>query len=453
VDKGQIHFESRQYGTLEITNTSESRLRNIRGKEISLLFQETHASLNPSLKVGIQISRAMRWHQHLGKSEAREKTLDLIQKLNFEKPELIFNSLPYELSGGMAQRINLGLAIANEPILLIADECTSSLDQKNETHIISLLKEHVSKTGSSLIFISHDLNLMKEITGDILFMDQGRFSSSTKNGQNQSESLKIKSGGKNEVGPILTGIQEDNGKEYWIRIQDLSKEFQLSKDFWNYQSGKITALKKISFRVEKGNSLGVYGPSGSGKSTLGRIILGLIQPSSGSVQLNGYDPDDLRGKQNKSFRKDHQVVFQDVTLSLNPYKSVNYHLEEPLIIHNIGSKNERAQKILEAITKLNLPKELLERFPHQLSVGQRQRVLFGRAIILKPKMLVLDEAFSSLDQENKNEMMSLLKELKSKFGTQFIFISHDLEQLMGICDHFLELKEGEIVARNMSLKT
>ncbi len=399
-------------------------MNQVRGNEIALMMQETHAALNPSRKAGHIIEQMMEKEARL--SSKKETTLSLLRELNFPEPEKVYDSLPSELSGGMAQRINLAIAIAGNPQVLIADECTSSLDEENAGIIMDLLLNEVKQKSLSLIFISHDLGLMKSITRNVMKMENGKLARASVEAPSQ------------ERAPISK--QKPSNEGPWLEIKDLNIDFYTSSDLWKWKKEKKAVLKDFSIEINKGQSLGIFGESGSGKSTLAKLILGLIEPDQGSIRLNGRSPFSQTLREKKAFYRENQLVLQELTLSLNPLKTVLFHLREPLRIHGISDKQD--EKIHELLNKVNLGKDILKRYPHQLSVGQRQRLLMARAMILEPKVLVLDEAVSSLDRENKKEILEILKKLKEEKQTHLIFIAHEKEILEDVCERIIELKEG-----------
>ncbi len=424
IDSGKIRFESKRFGLVDLLHLSNEQMNQIRGNEISLMMQETHAALNPSRRVGHIIEQMMEKEARV--ISKKETTLSLLRELNFPEPEKVYDSLPSELSGGMAQRVNLAIAITGNPQILIADECTSSLDEENASIIMDLLLNEVKQKSLSLIFISHDLGLMRSITGNIMKMENGKLLPAMVENPNQ------------EPIPVMT--QKPLNDDPWLEIKDLRIDFHASSDLWKWKKKKKTVLKDFSIEIKKGQSLGIYGESGSGKSTLAKLILGLIEPDQGSIRVNGKNPFSQTLKEKKAFYLENQLVQQELTLSLNPLKTVLFHLREPLRIHGISDK--RDEKVKELVNKVNLGTDILKRYPHQLSVGQRQRVLMARAMILEPKVLVLDEAVSSLDQENKREILEILKKHKEEKQTHLIFIAHEKEILEDICERIIELKEG-----------
>ncbi len=431
LEAGDAHFQSEQFGRIDLLKLEEKKLQKIRGKELTLLFQETNAALNPSLRIGKQIARTIKRHSDLSTSDCKIKALDLLKDLNFESPEKDALKFPHELSGGMAQRVNVANAMANEPSLIIADECTSSLDQENDSLIIDLLKSQVESKGLSVLFISHDEKILKKSANKIFVLEDGEIREQTPQSDEKPDQ---------DVAFFSGWRPTEEGSEPWLEVRDLTMEFG-SGGLFSSKKDRSPALRNIDLKVSEGRSLGIFGRSGAGKSTLGKLFLDLINPTSGEILIDG----NQFGKDQKRSRKDYQIVFQELTLSMNPFKSICFHLLEPLKIHGIGSSSEQMELVRKVLSLLNLPEEILDRFPHQLSVGQRQRVLLGRCLVLSPKVIVLDEAVSSLDKKNKQEIISILKELKQNQGVRFILISHEIPAIEELCDQVIELEKGSLI--------
>ena len=330
----------------------------------------------------------------------------------------------------MAQRINLALALAGDPSILIADESTSSLDKENQIAIIEILKDISKERSIAILFISHDINVLKELTSKILVLENGALRKFSFNESHQ-DGIKHR---------LAKSVIESS--DPWLEIENLKKEFSSSSKMWGFDKSGQKVLDGVNIRVVNGQSLGIFGESGAGKSTLAKLILGLDESSEGKVRINGIDPWNETARGGNRFYKDHQIVFQELTLSMNPLKSVRFHLEEPLLIHGLSAgKTDKVSSVMEM---MNLENAILDKLPHQLSVGQRQRVLLARALILEPKVLVLDEALSSLDQKNKSEIIDILKRLKTENETNLIFITHEKEILSELCEKIVELKDGKL---------
>ena len=431
INGGKVNFQSKHFGPIDLLREKENRLNQIRGNEISLLFQETNAALNPSIRIGKQIARTIAVHSGKSKKESMIESIGLLERLNFDNPDQVAKKYPYQLSGGMAQRVNVANAIANKPRVIISDECTSSLDEENQEIIIDSLKEACKQQESGLIFISHDLHLVNKISDRTLGLNDGKLS---------ELNLEDITASKKSIDPFRGWKKDGNGHEPWLEIRSLNMDFS-EPSLFSVRDRKEHALQSVSFQVPEGLSLGIFGKSGAGKSTLGKILLGLVEPSKGQVLLNKKPID----HKSPGFRKRNQIVFQELTLSMNPYKTIGFHLAEPLHIHRIGSKAEKVKKVYEILSLMNLDREIADRYPHQLSVGQRQRVLIGRSLILEPEMLVLDEALSSLDQKNKMEILELLKELKETRKLRYVLISHEKDLLSELCEQVIELEDGKII--------
>ncbi len=425
VDQGSITYFSKDKGEIELLSLNPSSRARIMGKNLTLMFQETNASLNPSLRIFNQIQKGYSGYQSSGSKLKSGDILSTLRKLNFEDPERVLASYPHQLSGGMVQRANLAIALVNDPDLLILDESTSSLDKETEEIIIEALKLQVEEKGTSILFISHDHGLVEQLCSRKVFLKEGKISFD----EPERSATKVYS---------KPTLKKDPIGEPWLKVYELSKSFPDPSRGIFEKKRAVPVLKEINFEASNSQSIGVTGRSGSGKSTLAKLILGLYTGDQGSIELFS---EPIKESMPKAFRKDHQIVFQDVNLSMNPLKSVSYHLYEPLKIHGIKGQKEKVSEILELF---NLEEKLLDRYPHQLSVGQRQRVLFARSLVMRPRMLILDEAFSSLDPANRADLSRLILKQKEENNLNFLMISHDEDHISELCDNYIHLVEGRI---------
>ncbi len=474
VDSGTISFLNTELLTL-----SEKELVKIRGNEISMIFQEPMTSLNPSLKCGIQVLELITNHTRISKSKAKLKVLELFDEVKLPDPVRIFNSYPHEISGGQKQRVMIAMAIALKPKILIADEPTTALDVTVQNAILDLLKQIQSKYKMSIIFISHDLGIISKIADNILVMYDGEVVESgskkeiltnpkknyTKGLLSCRPTLEMKKGrlpilsdyieSQNEtiVSENITKIDNEKNDFYEddpvLKVNSLSKSFIIKKNFFGKSKHIYSAVKDLKFEVFKGETLGLVGESGCGKTTLGRMLVRLIESSSGQIGYKGKSLNELNNRELKAWRKNVQIIFQDPYSSLNPKQTVGDALLEPLIAHKlIKSRKEGIQKVFEVLEKVRLGEESFYKFPHEFSGGQRQRIIIARALILQPEFLICDESVSALDVSVQAEILNLLNDLKKEYLLTFIFISHDLAVVKYMSDRIMVMKDGQLVEIN-----
>ncbi|MDE0092641.1 MAG: ABC transporter ATP-binding protein, partial [Oligoflexia bacterium] len=432
--------------------------------------------LNPVFTVGYQIDEALILHQKMNKKSAREKTIDLLDQVGIIDPKGRVNSYPHEMSGGQRQRVMIAMAIACKPDLLIADEPTTALDVTIQKQIIELLKSLQEKMNMSIMFISHDLGVIAEVSQKVLVMHQGKIveeglTSDIFRNPKQAYTrgliacrphLKINTSRLPIVSDFLEGKEEalkqlplkekkNISSETLLQVKNLKKYFPLKKSFFGKPLTYVKAVDDISFTIQKGSTLGLVGESGCGKTTLGRAILHLIQPSSGSVLYNDTDISKLNKKELKSIRQKMQIIFQDPYASLNPRMTVGASIMEPMIIHKLySSRDERIAKVESLMEQVGLDKNMKNRYPHEFSGGQRQRICIARAIAIKPQFIVCDESVSSLDVSIQAQILNLLKDLQDKLNLTYIFISHDLAVVKFISDKIAVMSTGKIVEYNDS---
>ena len=473
ITAGQIFFEGE-----DLLKCSEKKMRSVRGNRISMIFQEPMTSLNPVFTVGWQIDEALILHQAMGKGQAREKTIDLLDQVGVRDPSSRADSYPHELSGGQRQRVMIAMAIACRPDLLIADEPTTALDVTIQKQIIELLRDLQEKMKLSVLFISHDLALVAEMAQRVLLMYQGNvveegpvrdifqkpknsytkgllacrprldanparlpvLSDFTEKGEAKAAPPAPSAPyAKKTTGPVL------------LEIKGLKKYFPVKRSIFGKPRSYIRAVDEVSLKIPKGSCLGLVGESGCGKTTLGRLALRLIEPDEGSVFYNGRDIAGLRKKEMKLLRKKMQIVFQDPYASLNPRMTVGSSIMEPMIIHGLfGDKRKREQRVGSLMERVGLSPEMKNRYPHEFSGGQRQRICIARAIAIDPEFVVCDESVSSLDVSIQAQILNLLKDLQDKMNLTYVFISHDLAVVKFISDHIAVMNKGKIVEYNSS---
>lgn len=467
ITKGEILFKGK-----DLLQNSEKQMRQVRGNQISMIFQEPMTSLNPVFTVGYQIDEALILHQNMNKKQAREKTIDLMDQVGIVNPSERVQSYPHEMSGGQRQRVMIAMAIACQPNLLIADEPTTALDVTIQKQIIELLQNLQSKMKMSVMFISHDLGVIAEIAQRILVMHQGKIveqgltSQVFQNPQHPytqgliacRPKLNLKTARLPMVSDFIEGreikdlplkIPKSFSGPPLLQVKSLKKYFPLKKSFFGKTLSYIKAVDDISFDLHKGCTLGLVGESGCGKTTLGRTILHLVKPSSGTVLYNATDISSLDNKNLKTLRKKMQIIFQDPYASLNPRMTVGDSIMEPMIIHKLYPKKEEKIAHVESLMEqVGLNKNMRIRYPHEFSGGQRQRICIARAIAVKPEFIVCDESVSSLDVSIQAQILNLLKDLQDKMNLTYIFISHDLTVVKFISDKIAVMNQGKIVEYN-----
>ena len=451
---GEIIFNG-----IKLNNLSFREFQKIRGKEISIIFQEPMSSLNPSMKCGDQISEIILNHEKINKKNAKKKSLELIQKVQLKHSELIYEKYPHQLSGGQQQRIMIAIAIACKPKLLIADEPTTSLDSIVKNDIISLIKSLQDEYKMSVLFISHDLKLVAKFVDSLIILKNGLIiekgvsskvfkypkskytqhlinsSPPTSNRPNRLITSKAK---KNKL------ITKEERTLIHSKIYNKTPILKVNKLNVSYGYNKI--IKDISFDLYRGETLGIVGESGSGKSTIAKSILGIVKTENGEVY---FKDENIKNISNSVFRKKVQLIFQDPYSSLNPEVSVGRSIIEPMIAHKIfSSKKEMKIRVLELLNQVGLLESDYNKFPNQFSGGQRQRIVIARALALNPEIIICDESVSALDVSVQAQILNLLSDLKERYLFTFIFISHDMSVIKYFTDRLIVLKKGEIVEFN-----
>jgi len=468
ITNGSVLFENKILTDLDI-----KELEEIRGNRISMIFQEPMSSLNPSMTCGQQVLEILLQHNAQNATEAKDEVMHLFDRVKLPDPKRVYSSYPHEISGGQMQRVMIAIAIACKPDILIADEPTTALDVTVQKDIISLLKELQQETKMSIIFITHDLSLVSEIADRILVMyngeivEQGPTRLIFENPQQDYTKALINSRPPlNQRLKRLPTVSDFMNKEIsteiisksdreahhkilysqpaLLEIANLEKEY-LTRSGWFSAPETFKAVTNVSFKIYKGETLGLVGESGCGKSTLGNAILQLNKATAGKILYNGKDITHLKGKDLRSMRKDIQIIFQDPYASLNPRISIGNAILEPMKVHKLhGTDKERKNKVLDILKRVGLEPEHYNRYPHEFSGGQRQRIGIARTIALNPKLIVCDESVSALDISVQAQVLNLLNELKMNFGFTYIFISHDLAVVKYMSDQLLVMNNGKI---------
>ncbi|WP_336127642.1 ABC transporter ATP-binding protein [Mesoflavibacter sp. CH_XMU1422-2] len=461
------------FNTTELTTLNDKQFQNIRGNEIAMIFQEPMSSLNPSMRCGKQVEEILFKHTSLSKKEVKAEVISLFEKVKLPDPNRAYSAYPHEISGGQKQRVMIAMAIACKPKLLIADEPTTALDVTVQKDIILLLKELQQETKMSILFITHDLSLISEIAQRVLVMYQGKIVEQNKTDlifkhpENEytkalikarpslKERLKrlptIKDVMQKTVSKetITAELRAKTHKEIYskapiLEVVNLEKEY-ISKSGLFSKPESFKAVNNVSFKLYKGETLGLVGESGCGKSTLGNAILLLNRPTSGHIFYKGKDITILNKAEEKALRKDIQIIFQDPFASLNPRLTVGQAIMEPMQVHKLyNSKSKRTEKAIDILNRVGLDKSAFNRYPHEFSGGQRQRIGIARTVALQPKLIVCDESVSALDISVQAQVLNLLNEIKENFGFTYIFISHDLAVVKYMSDQLLVMNKGKM---------
>lgn len=432
------------YGGKDLLKADEKSLRKVRGNRISMIFQEPMSSLNPLHTVERQINEVLAVHKGLNKKDARARTLELLSLVGIPEPEKRLGSYPHELSGGQRQRVMIAMALANEPELLIADEPTTALDVTVQLKILDLLKELQQKLGMALLLISHDLNLVRKIAHRVCVMYQGRVVEENdcatlfKDPRHEYTQQLLAADPSGEPVPIEPGAKEI------LRAEQVRVWFPIKKGVLKRTVDHVKAVTDISFSLAQGQTLGIVGESGSGKTTLGMALLRLLD-STGVIECNGHRLDNLSQNEVRPLRREFQVVFQDPFGSLSPRMSIGQIVSEGLEIHRIGTAAEREQMVIQALQEVGLNPDTRHRYPHEFSGGQRQRVSIARALVLKPKLILLDEPTSALDRTVQGQVVELLRNLQQKYNLSYLFISHDLAVVKVLSHQLMVIRHGQVV--------
>lgn len=474
---GDIEFDK-----IDLLALSPAEIRKYRGNKIAMIFQEPMTSLNPVFTCGYQVQEAIILHQHTSKSEARERTIELFKEVQLPRPEQIFESYPHQLSGGQKQRVMIAMALSCNPELLIADEPTTALDVTVQKTILELLLRIKEERQMAMIFISHDLAVIREIADEVAVMYKGNiveqgpakylFESPehpyTKgllacrpDPKHLLKKLPVVADFLNENKEMavahLLGSNAYTSQEIAARrktlyaqapilqVKNLCTWYPVKKGLFGKTTDFVKAVDDISFDIFPGETLGLVGESGCGKTTLGRSILRLVEPTSGALLFEGTDILSLDKPSLRKMRREVQIIFQDPYSSLNPRLTVGNALMEPLQVHGVfDNDKQRKAHVLELLERVDLKAEYFNRYPHEFSGGQRQRIVIARALALQPKFIICDESVSALDVSVQAQVLNLLRQLQQDFGLTYIFISHDLSVVKHISDRMIVMNKGKV---------
>jgi peptide/nickel transport system ATP-binding protein len=456
------------YGGRDLLKASMADLRSIRGRDISVIFQEPMTSLNPVFTVGEQIAEVLRLHMGMGIRQAQARAVELLNEVGIPNPQLRVNSYPHEMSGGQQQRVMIAMAIACEPKLLIADEPTTALDVTIQKQILDLMASLQRKHQMSVLFITHDLGVVGDIADRVVVMQNGEI-------QEQGEVRAIFEAPQHPYTkallacrprldrrpkrlPVIDDFLKGDGRPHLqersrgiapgdaiiLEAKSLSKTFFLKEGLFGKRA--VPAVKDVSFRLPKGKTLGLVGESGSGKTTVGLTLMRLHEATGGEVLFEGRDLLKLSEREMMAYRRRIQIIFQNPYASLNPRFTVGQILMEPMTIHGIGSdERERMGLAFQLLKRVGLAEQSFYKYPHEFSGGQRQRIAIARCLTMKPDVLICDESVSALDVSVQAQVLNLLQDLQDEFGLSYIFISHDLAVVKYISDQVMVMNDGAIV--------
>lgn len=427
-----------------VLKASDPQLRRWRGDKVGVIFQEPMMSLNPLHSIEKQLGETLFIHQGLTAKQSRPKIIEWLNKVGLRDAKNRLKDFPHQFSGGEKQRIMIAMALINEPELLIADEPTTALDVTVQAQILNLIKQLQSELNMAVLFISHDLGVVKQLADRVAVMEQGRLVE-----VNDCQSLFLNPEHAytqkliNAEPPNQFCISDPQAKNL-LEVEQLKVWFPVQKGLFRKVVGHVKAVDGVSFSIKKGSALAVVGESGSGKTTLSKALLRLID-SQGNFTFNGQSINQLNKQQLTALRRDMQFVFQDPYGSLSPRMLVSEIIGEGLTINHIATPQEHEKMIIEAMRQVELDPNIRHRYPHEFSGGQRQRIALARALVMKPKFIILDEPTSSLDRTVQFQVLQLLKKLQQTHDLTYLFISHDLKVVKALCEEVVVMKAGKIV--------
>jgi peptide/nickel transport system ATP-binding protein len=472
---GSVTFRT-DAGEIRLDTLDEQGMQQIRGREISMIFQEPMTSLNPAFTCGMQVTEVLRRHLGMTRKEAKERTLELFREVRLPRPEEMLGAYPHQVSGGQKQRVMIAMAIACNPKLLIADEPTTALDVSVQRTILELLASLQQSRNMSILFITHDLNLVQGFANRVMVMfkglivEEGPVEKIFRNPAHPytrgliacrpDPRKRLRTlptiedfmrGGTVDESVVTAGARSSGQTLLYERsplvvVEGLSKVFGAVGGPFSGKGQEYRALQEIFVNIYPGETLGIVGESGSGKTTLARVIIRLLPETAGRIWYKDKDITEISGRLLKQMRREIQIVFQDPYSSLNPRLTIGAAITEPMKVHGLfRSKKERKEKAMELLDQVGLQPEHYYRYPHEFSGGQRQRICIARVLAVQPEVIILDEAVSALDVSVQAQVLNLLNDLKKKYGLTYIFISHDLSVVRYMSDRVIVMKDGRIV--------
>ena len=489
ISGGSIIFHTKNGEKVDLLKLSEEKMREHRGNDLAMIFQEPMTSLNPVFTCGDQVLEAIMLHQKLKKDAAKKLTIELFKKVQLPDPERIYNTYPHQISGGQKQRVMIAMAMSCEPSVLIADEPTTALDVTVQKTILLLMQELQREQDMGILFITHDLGVIAELADKVVVMYKGNiveqgnvweiftnpkhpytkgllacrpplekrytflptvgdFMKTDSSGKIIDNNISVEEFTKDLV--VSNSEREKKQKELFskkpvLQLKNLKTYFPIRNGFFGGISSYVKAVNNVSFDVYPGETLGLVGESGCGKTTIGRTILRLEEPTEGAMIYKNKDIAKMNADELRAFRKEVQIIFQDPYSSLNPRMTIGNAIMEPMQVHKIlNSDEERKERVKELLTKVSLDPAHFYRYPHEFSGGQRQRIGIARALAVNPKFIICDESVSALDVSVQAQVLNLLNDLKKEFELTYIFISHDLSVVKYMSDRMVVMQEGEI---------
>lgn len=495
IASGEIIFHTKDGRKVDLTKISEAEMRNFRGNEIAMIFQEPMTSLNPVFTCGDQVMEAIILHQKVSKQKAKEITLAMFEKVKLPNPQRILTAYPHQLSGGQKQRVMIAMAMSCNPSILIADEPTTALDVTVQATILDLMAKLKGEIDSSVMFITHDLGVIAEVADRVLVMYKGKiveqgtvleiFSNPQHPYTKSLLACRPPLGKRLSKLPTIVDFMEETpsgeiiekhtsvadainavviseeatrqrrekvltGKPI-LQLKGVQTWFPSNKNFFGQTTDYVKAVDDVSFDVYEGETLGLVGESGCGKTTLGRTILRLVPAHGGEIVFDGKSILNLNNTDMKQMREHMQIIFQDPYSSLNPRITIGSAIMEPMTVHGIYSnEKERKEKVIDLLQKVNMKPEFFNRYPHEFSGGQRQRICIARALALNPKFIICDESVSALDVSVQAQVLNLLIKLREEFKFTYIFISHDLSVVKFMSDRMVVMNKGKIEEMGIS---
>ncbi len=462
---GELLFDRRDGAEMDLADADQDLMKQIRGNEIGMIFQEPMTALNPVFTVGRQLTEGLRIHKDMSKTQAEERALELLRQVRIPEPERRLKQYPHELSGGMRQRVVIAMAMACEPRLLIADEPTTALDVTIQAEILALMDRLKRETGTAVMFITHDMAVVAQMADRVVVMfrgnkvEEGPVTEIFENPQHDYTKALLaavpKLGemqGKAAPEPMkLLGVEGQNiapipgTEETLLTVKNLTTRFPVKGGLLRRTISNVHAVEDVSFTLNKGQTLSLVGESGCGKSSAGRSILRLVEPMAGEVNLDGVDIMKLDQSGLRKARLDMQMIFQDPFASLNPQMQLIDQVAEPMRNYGVASGSELQDRVAQLFDKVQLPRSFMRRFPHEMSGGQRQRIAIARALALNPKLIIADEAVSALDVSVQAQVLNLMMELQSELSLSYLFISHDMAVVERVSHHVGVMYLGRIV--------
>jgi len=469
ISQGEMQLRRRNGEIVDLMNATQPAMRNLRGADMAMIFQEPMTSLNPVFPVGEQIAESIRLHQNKDHRAARAEALRMLDLVRIPEARNILDSYPHQLSGGMRQRVMIAMALSCKPALLIADEPTTALDVTIQAQILQLIRVLQKEMQMGVIFITHDMGVVAEIADRVLVMHQGNsvetgevnaifrspqapytqtlLAAVPKLGSMAGKPLpaRFPAPTQQESDPELIQNTLTPGVPPILQVRDLVTRFDLRSGIFNRVTRRVHAVEKVSFDLHPGETLALVGESGCGKSTTGRSLLKLVKSQGGTITFNGQTLTDIGGSELQHLRRDIQFIFQDPYASLDPRLTVGYSIMEPLLVHNLAKGAEAEARVAWLLEKVGLLPEHAQRYPHEFSGGQRQRICIARALALNPKVVIADESVSALDVSIRAQIINLLMDLQKEFGLAFLFISHDMAVVERISHRVAVMYLGQIV--------